>query len=77
MSNFMENGERVEGANGLRIFYRSLRPKEKPRAVVVILPGFNAHSGYYGWVAEQFVANGLLCTPWTCAGRGNSDGERF
>ena len=77
MSNFMDNGERVEGANGLRIFFRSLRPKEKPRAVVVIVPGFNAHSGYYSWVAEQFVANGLAVYAVDLRGRGNSDGERF
>ena len=77
MSNFMENGERVEGANGLRIFFRSLRPEENPRAVVVIVPGFNAHSGYYSWVAEQFVANGLAVYAVDLRGRGNSDGERF
>jgi len=57
MSNFV--GARVEGAGGLRIFFRSLRPKEKPHAFVVIVPGFNAHSGYYEWAAEQFVAAGL------------------
>lgn len=77
MSNFMDNGERVEGANGLRIFFRSLRPKEKPRAVVVVVPGFNAHSGYYSWVAEQCVANGLAVYAVDLRGRGNSDGERF
>ena len=58
MSDFTNSGERVEGASGL-IFFRSLRPQEKPRAVVIIVPGFNAHSGYYAWVAEQLVATGL------------------
>ena len=58
MSNFAQNGERVENADGLRIFFRSLRPEERPRGFVVIVPGFNAHSGYYTWVAEQFVG------PW-------------
>ena len=77
MPNFEETGERVEGANGLRIFFRSLRPKEAPRAVMVIVPGFNAHSGYYGWVAEQFVANGLAVYAVDLRGRGESDGERF
>ncbi len=63
MSHFMDNGERVEGVGGLRIFFRSLRPKEKPRAFVVIVPGFNAHSGYYAWVAEQFVADKSRAVP--------------
>jgi acylglycerol lipase len=77
MSDFTNGGERVEGASGLSIFFRSLRPKEKPRAVVIIVPGFNAHSGYYAWVAEQFVATGLAVYVVDLRGRGNSDGERF
>jgi alpha-beta hydrolase superfamily lysophospholipase len=77
MSDFTNNGERVEGASGLSIFFRSLRPKEKPRAVVIIVPGFNAHSGYYDWVAEQLVATGLAVYAVDLRGRGNSDGERF
>jgi acylglycerol lipase len=77
MSDFANGGERVEGANGLSIFFRSLRPKEEPRAVVIIVPGFNAHSGYYAWVAEQFVAIGLAVYAVDLRGRGNSDGERF
>jgi alpha-beta hydrolase superfamily lysophospholipase len=77
MSDFTNSGERVEGASGLQIFYRSLRPKEKPRAVVIIVPGFNAHSGYYAWAAEQFVAAGLAVYAVDLRGRGNSDGERF
>jgi alpha-beta hydrolase superfamily lysophospholipase len=28
-------------------------PDTQARAVVVVVPGFNSHSGYYGWVAEQ------------------------
>lgn len=77
MSNFIDSGARVEGDSGLRIFFRSLCPKEKPRAVVVIVPGFNAHSGYYAWAAEQFVAAGLAVYAVDLHGRGNSDGERF
>jgi acylglycerol lipase len=77
MSDFTDSGERVEGAGGLRIFFRSLRPQVRPRAVVVIVPGFNAHSGYYAWAAEQFVAAGLAVYAVDLRGRGNSDGERF
>ena len=77
MSDFMNNGERTEGAGGLSIFFRSLRPQERPRAVVIIVPGFNAHSGYYSWVAEQLIATGLSVYAVDLRGRGNSDGERF
>jgi alpha-beta hydrolase superfamily lysophospholipase len=77
VSAFTNSGERVEGASGPSIFFRSVRPKEKPRAVVIIVPGFNAHSGYYAWVAEQFVATGLAVYAVDLRGRGNSDGERF
>lgn len=77
MSEFTNSGERVEGAGGLNIFFRSLRPQQEPRAVVIIVPGFNAHSGYYAWVAEQLVATGLAAYAVDLRGRGNSDGERF
>ena len=77
MSNFAQSAERVENADGQRIFFRSGRPQETPRGFVVIVPGFNAHSGYYTWVAEQFVANGLAVYAVDLRGRGNSDGERF
>src|SRR5262245_11997977 len=69
--------ERVEGHGGLRIFFRSWHPTTKPRGVVMIVPGFNSHSGYYGWVADQFVANGLAVYAVDLHGRGQSDGERF
>lgn len=67
-----------EGVGGLKIFTRSWRPaQESPRAVVVIVPGFNSHSGHYLWVADQLVADGLAVYSLDLRGRGNSDGERF
>ncbi len=69
--------ENFEGAGGLRIFFRSWRPERKPRGVVVIVPGFNSHGGYYQWVAAQFVASGLAVYAVDLRGRGKSDGERF
>jgi alpha-beta hydrolase superfamily lysophospholipase len=45
--------------------------------VVVVVPGFNSHSGYYRWVADQFVARGLAVYALDLRGRGKSDGERF
>src|SRR3954467_9138731 len=34
------------GTGGLRVFYRAWRPAAAARAIVVIVPGFNSHSGY-------------------------------
>jgi alpha-beta hydrolase superfamily lysophospholipase len=71
------NGEKVKTPGGLNIFFRAARPERGPRGVVIIVPGFNAHSGYYAWVAEQLVATGFAVYAVDLRGRGNSDGERF
>ena len=52
--------ERLQTTGGLSLFVRSWRPEGGARGVVVIVPGFNSHSGYYGWAAEQLVAADLL-----------------
>ena len=64
-------------SKGLTIFVRSWRPEGKPRAVLVICPGFNSHSGQYVWQAEQFVKTGLAVYALDFRGRGKSEGERF
>ncbi len=67
-----------EGAGGLKILTRAWRPAaEKPRGVVVIVPGFNSHSGRYAWVADQLVAQNLAVYSLDLRGRGKSDGERY
>jgi alpha-beta hydrolase superfamily lysophospholipase len=66
-----------EGVGGLKIFTRSWHPAGAPRALVVIVHGFNSHSGQYQWVAEQFVDHGLVVHALDLRGRGRSDGERF
>ena len=68
--------EKIEGAAG-NLLIRSLRPTGTARGVVMIVPGFNAHSGYYGWAADQLVAIGLATYAVDLRGRGQSDGERF
>src|SRR5882724_11641477 len=73
----IDNQERVEGGGVLKIAFRSWRPDVKARGAIVIIPGFNAHSGYYSWVAEQFVGDGLAVYALDLRGRGTSDGERF
>src|SRR5437899_1079998 len=69
--------ETFDGTGGLKIFLRSWRPDAKPRAVLVICHGFNAHSGRYAWAAEQFVKKGLAVYALDLRGRGKSEGERF
>lgn len=44
---------------------------------MVIVHGFNAHSGQYQWVAEQLTGVGLAVYAPDLRGRGQSDGERF
>ena len=71
------NEESFEGTGELRIAFRSWRPERKPRGVVVIVPGFNSHSGYYDAVARALVADDLAVYAIDLRGRGKSDGERF
>ena len=66
-----------QGVGGLNIFTRTWRPEGDPRGVVVIVHGFNSHSGQYHWVAEQLTATGFAVYALDHRGRGRSDGERF
>ena len=66
-----------EDVEGLKIFTRSWQPAGKPRGVMILIHGFNSHSGYMTWAAEQFAARGLACYALDLRGRGKSEGERF
>jgi acylglycerol lipase len=76
MSNLIAGEGTFESA-GLQIFFRAWRPGVPPRAAVVIVPGFNSHSAYYGWTAQQLVAHRVAVYALDLRGRGKSDGERF
>jgi alpha-beta hydrolase superfamily lysophospholipase len=65
------------GTGGLTIAYKSWAATGTPRGVLVIVPGFNSHSGYYGWVASNLATLGLAVYAVDLRGRGKSDGERF
>ncbi|HJZ75715.1 MAG TPA: lysophospholipase [Vicinamibacterales bacterium] len=69
--------DRVTSSDGHELFIRSWRPEASVRAVVAIVPGFNSHSGYYTWVADQLTAGGYAVYAVDLRGRGRSDGERF
>src|SRR5881397_3230272 len=73
----MEKEETFANAAGLNLFFRSWRPASTARGAVVIVPGFNSHSGYYAWTAQQFTDIGLAVYALDLRGRGRSDGERF
>ena len=66
----------LDGLGGLRIFTRCWRPERAPRGVTLLVHGFNSHSGYYLWVAEQLLASGLAVYALDLRGRGKSDGLR-
>ena len=68
--------ETLEGASG-KLLVRGWLPSSPARAVIAICPGFNAHSGMYGWVGEQFAAHGIASYAVDLRGRGKSEGERF
>jgi acylglycerol lipase len=66
------------GAEGYSIFTRSwVPPMGAPRAVLVIVHGFNSHSGHYLWAGEQFATNGLAVYALDLRGRGRSEGDRY
>lgn len=73
----VKNEETIKNVDGQSIFFRSWRPEQDARATLIIIPGFNAHSAYYDWVAERFVADGLSVYAIDLRGRGKSEGERF
>lgn len=63
--------------DGARLFHRSWLPAEQPRAAVVIVPGFNSHSGYYRWAGRQLATQHAAVYAVDLRGRGQSDGDRF
>jgi alpha-beta hydrolase superfamily lysophospholipase len=69
--------ERVKTDGDLTLFVRSWRPTGDVRGVVAVVPGFNSHSGYYGWAAARFGSESLATYAVDLRGRGQSDGERF
>jgi alpha-beta hydrolase superfamily lysophospholipase len=69
--------EWIERADAPTLFLRSWSPAEEARAVLVIVPGFNSHSGYYAWAAEEFAATGIAVFAIDLRGRGRSQGDRF
>jgi acylglycerol lipase len=73
----IEEEATFQSVDGFTIAYRSWRSAERARGLVVVVPGFNSHSGYYGWAAAHLIERGLSVYAVDLRGRGRSDGERF
>ena len=61
--------ETMEGVGHVNIFVRVWQPTQTVRGVVIIVHGFNSHSGQYRWAAEQFTAAGLAVYALDLRGR--------
>lgn len=77
MNRSIATEDRFAGKGGLKIAYKAWSAVGAPRGVLVIVPGFNSHSGYHGWVASRVAADGLAVYAVDLRGRGKSDGERY
>ncbi|PZQ99761.1 MAG: alpha/beta hydrolase [Cereibacter sphaeroides] len=74
---FTAHVETFRSRDGLSIYLRSWVPDGHARAILLIVHGFNSHSGQYVPVGEYFAATGLAAYALDLRGRGRSEGERF
>ena len=72
-----ERQEELRGATGMRLHVRNWPAVGAARGAVMLVPGFNSHSGYYEGVAATLTAHGFDAYAIDLRGRGQSDGERF
>ena len=73
----MKNEDTFKGIAGVNIATRSWSPEGTARGIVIFVHGFNSHSGYFKWPAEQFASQGFAGYALDHQGRGKSEGERF
>lgn len=78
----MQTSNQLQASNfitkdGMKVFYRHWKSANLPKAIVVIAHGFNSHSGYFQWTAEQLTTQDFDVFGIDFPGRGNSDGERY
>ncbi len=69
--------EELRGATGMKLHVRTWTATAPRRAALMIVPGFNSHSGYYEGVAAALTPRGVEVYALDLRGRGQSDGERF
>lgn len=73
----MKSEDTFKGVAGVNIATRYWSPEGTARGIIVFVHGFNSHSGYFKWPAEQFAARGFAAYALDHQGRGKSEGERF
>lgn len=69
--------EFLSSDDGLKLFMRAWRPQRRMRALLVVVHGFNSHSGYYDAMAQQAARSGIAVYAADLRGRGRSEGRRF
>ena len=67
----------IRGVTGLKLHMRTWPAQGSARAAIMIVPGFNSHSGYYDGVGSLLSGRGFDVFAIDLRGRGESDGERF
>jgi len=80
MTNETSTGVRednIRGVTGLKLHMRTWPAQGGARAAIMIVPGFNSHSGYYEGVGSVLSGRGFDVFAIDLRGRGQSDGERF
>jgi alpha-beta hydrolase superfamily lysophospholipase len=73
----MKSEDTFKGVAGLNIATRYWAPEGAARGIILFVHGFNSHSGYFKWPAEQFASKGFAGYALDHQGRGRSEGERF
>jgi len=70
-----ERAERFQGLGGLKIFYRIWEP-DHVRQTIVLVHGFNQHSGHYQHMANHLAQKGFRVVALDQRGFGQSEGQR-
>jgi alpha-beta hydrolase superfamily lysophospholipase len=73
----MKSEDTFKGVAGVNIATRSWTAEGAVRGIILFVHGFNSHSGYFKWPAEQFASQGCAAYALDHQGRGKSEGERF
>lgn len=64
------------GAHGFNLYYQSWHPVEPAKAVLGIVHGLGSHSGWFGCIANDLVAQGYAVYGLDLRGHGRSPGQR-
>jgi len=67
---------RFKGRKGLALYYQSWLPAKRPKAILLVVPGFAEHSGRYTNLVNYFVPRGYAVYSFDHRGHGKSEGRR-